>query len=197
VIAENSAETLTDVVGKVQAMTVLNPVKRGWPVWLKYVTFRVARKIPFFTHLLRELYFIHFARWTLIERIPYNGPPQQRERLNYTYLLFTSHFNGSWDQYVDSFAWTMPGHVTQMWGSSWGYPGPLPVEDFLAYTKHNQYMPSHICSAYPSATTRTILNALELKKRFGTFQDRANGLDPDEFKTEYEAFLTDTQSYLT
>lgn len=186
----------SDIVGKVEAITVLNRVKRGGPAQLALV-FWLMRHVRLLTAPLRKLSFIHFARWTLVKRIPYNGPPQQREHLNYQYLIFTSNFNGSWDQYIDAFAWTTSWQVQQIWKSSFGFPGPLPVEPFLAFTRENQYMPSHLCSAYPGATLSTILNALELKKRHTQFHDRASDLSPEQFEAVYQQFVTDVQSYLT
>ena len=68
-----------NVDGQAIAITVFSTVKWWGGVWLP-VLFLGARLFPRSLDTLKRLSFIHFARWTLIREIPYNGPPQQQER---------------------------------------------------------------------------------------------------------------------
>ncbi|GAC1334498.1 MAG: hypothetical protein NVSMB22_26970 [Chloroflexota bacterium] len=181
--------------GKAQAITVLTPVKPGWTLWLRLL-FWIAGHFQSFTAPLRQLSFIHYARWNIIKSIPYNGAPQTPEQLNYQYLLFTSNFNGTWDAYIDAFSYTVPQRMSQIWGSSYGFPGPLPVKPFKEYIRRNEFVANHYYSAYPDATTTIVLDALELRKRFAVFKEQARAMEPDEFKAAYQAFLTDVQRYI-
>src|SRR5579884_3477743 len=113
----DDAQRLANLDGKAQAITVLSPIKPFWSLWLR-ILFWLTRTFPSLTGPLRQLSFIHYARWNILTRIPYNGPPQKPERLNYTYLLFTSNFNGTWDQYIDAFSYTVPRQMSWIWGSS-------------------------------------------------------------------------------
>ena len=102
------------------------------------------------------LSFIHYARWAVIERFPDgNGG----ERLNHSYLFFESNFNGTWDQYIDAFSEVVALRMKAIWGTSFGFPGPLPVEPFKEYIRRNEFVANHYWSAYPGATTTEIVSA--------------------------------------
>src|SRR5437588_11566388 len=86
---------VANVEGKATAITVLTPVRRGGPLLL-WLVFWAGRNISETLKKLQTLSFIHYARWAVIERFPDEG---EGERLQYSYLLFESNFNGTWDQY--------------------------------------------------------------------------------------------------
>ena len=50
-----------------------------------------------------------------------------------------------------------------IWGTSFGFPGPLPVEPFKRYIRHNEFVANHYCSAYPGATTTEIVSAARIQ----------------------------------
>jgi hypothetical protein len=80
-----------------------------------------------------------------------------------------------------------------IWGSSYGFPGPIPVEPFKAYIRKNEYVANHYWSAYPKATTTEIVSAQRVAKALDDFQQRSAGLDPDAFAAAYRSLLTDVQ----
>jgi hypothetical protein len=184
-----------NVHGRATAITVLTPVKRGWTLWLR-PNFWIGQRVPLVTATLRKLSFIHFARWSIVTRMPYNGPPQQRERLSYRYLFFESNFNGTWDQYIDAFSHIIPGRMRAVWGSSFGFPGPVPVAPFKRYIRRNEYVASHYYSAYPEASTTMIAAALALEPRLRELARTAPDMTPEQFKAAYEDFLTQEQRHL-
>ena len=65
---------------------------------------RSRGRFPKLTVTLRQLSFIHFARWTVISKLPYNGPPQKKGRFRYQHMYFESNFNGGWEEYIDAFS---------------------------------------------------------------------------------------------
>jgi hypothetical protein len=186
---------MSNFEGRAQAITVMTPVKRGWIPRIKSM-FWLIKMYPPLTTPLRQLSFIHFARWSFVREIPYNGPPQQREKLNYSYMLFMSNFNGRWDEYIDTFSYTQGKIMDQVWGSAHNYPGSLPVKPFEDYIRKNEFEASHYASAYPHATITAITSALEIKERFALLQDQARNTNPEQFKAAYETFLTDIQRQL-
>jgi hypothetical protein len=193
--SSEDAERLNNIEGRAQAITVMSPIKPFWSLWLR-VLFRLTRQFPSITGPLRGVSFIHFARWNLVTRIPYNGPPQKHECLNYTYLLFTSNFNGTWDQYIDAFSYTVARQMSLIWGSSFGFPGPMPVQPFKDYIRRNEFLANHYYSAYPGASTTNIRSALELKRQFDAFQKETRQMPPEEFQKHYRALLTRVQRCL-
>jgi hypothetical protein len=134
--------------------------------------------------------------WSIIARIPQNGPPHRPERPRYTYLFFESNFNGTWDDYIDSFSYVMPIRMRLTWGSSFGFPGAKPVGRFKQYIAHNEFEADHFYSAYPESTTTMVQSALELDRTFDAFRTETAGLGPTEFASAWRRFLASAQKHL-
>jgi hypothetical protein len=183
---------MANVEGKATAITVITPVKPwGKPV-LKLV-FWAGRNLTFTLKKLQQLSFIHFARWAVIERFPDGGAG---ERVHHSYLFFESNFNGTWDQYIDAFSEVVPARMKAIWGSSYGFPGPIPVEPFKAYIRRNEYVANHYWSAYPGASATEIIAAGRVAAALESFKQRSARLSPDAFAAAYAGLLTDLQGDL-
>ena len=180
---------MANVEGRATAITVLTPVKPGGRVLLALV-FWVGRHVTATLRKLQALSFIHYARWAVIPRFP---DEDRGERLNHTYLLFESNFNGTWDQYIDAFSEVVPARMKGIWGTSYGFPGPIPVEPFKRYIKDNEYVANHYWSAYPGATTTEIISAKRVAATLDDLRRRAPGLEPAAFKAAYDEMLTSVQ----
>jgi len=158
------------------------------------VVFFLGSHVKMLNEALETLSFIHYARWTIISAIPYNGEPQQREKLHYDYLFFETNFNGTWDEYIDAFSEVVPDRMKAIWGSSYGFPGPQPVGPFKAYIHQNDLPIAHYYAAYPDASTSMARAALQLRAAVAEFNARTAGVqDPAEFRRSYLEFLTQTQ----
>ena len=180
---------MANVEGKATAITVISPVK-WWGRLALPLVFFAGRHLTFTLAKLQQLSFIHYARWAVISRFP-GG-----ERRRYPYLLFESNFNGTWDQYIDAFSEVVPDRMKAIWGSSYGFPGPLPVEPFKDYIRRNEYVANHYWSAYPGASTTEIISAARVAQALDTFKRRSAGLSPAAFAEAYARFLTDVQGDL-
>jgi hypothetical protein len=181
--------------GQAIAITVFSTIKWTGRVFLP-VLFLVTRKVPSLTGTLRKLSFIHFARWTVIRKLPYNGPPQRKGRLRYPHMYFESNFNGGWEEYIDAFSHILTSGMTAFWGSSFGFPKPLPTAPFKAYIQVNETEADHYYSAYPDATSTMIQRALELDAKLTRLTRSGARMDPDAFAAAYRALLTDAQACL-
>ena len=180
--------------GRARAMTVFTPVRPLYgSLWVKAV-FLFARWKTRKPGSIQKLSFIHFARWGLIRRIPDFGQP--RERLRQPLFMFESNYNGTFEEYIDAFAYILTSGMHLFWGSSYGFPGPKPSTPFKGYIHANEYVAQHYYSAYPTATTTMIVSALELDENHREFRDRAASSSPEEFAVEYRAFLTKCQGKL-
>jgi len=186
---------MSNVCGRATAITVLTPIRPGL-VRLSRLGFILPRKVPWMTAALRKLSFIHFARWSIIDRIGDNGPPQRPERPRYAYLFFESNFNGTWDDYIDSFSYVMPVRMRLIWGSSFGFPGAKPVGPFKRYITQNEFESDHFYSAYPEATTTMVSSALALADQFDAFRAEAAGSGADEFGAAWRRFVHSAQRHL-
>src|SRR5437764_14123679 len=180
---------MANVEGKATAITVLTPVRPGGRFLLALV-FWVGRTITATLKKLQLLSFIHYARWAVIRRFPDGG---EGERLHHTYLFFESNFNGTWDQYIDAFSEVVPARMKAIWGTSYGFPGPIPVGPFKDYIRRNEFVANHYWSAYPGATTTEIVSAGRVETALAALRERAGELEPEAFKAAYESFLTEVQ----
>jgi hypothetical protein len=157
------------------------------------IVFWVGRHVTATLKKLQMLSFIHFARWIYIPRFPDDSGG---ERLHYPYLFFESNFNGLWDQYIDAFSEVVPDRMKGIWGTSYGFPGPIPVEPFKEYIRRNEYVANHYWSAYPGATTTEIISAKRVVAALADLRSRADGMSPAEFKAEYNKLLESVQGDL-
>jgi hypothetical protein len=177
---------MANVEGKATAITVISPVK-WWGRAALPLVFFAGRHLTFTLAKLQQLSFIHYARWAVISRFP-GG-----ERRRYPYLLFESNFNGTWDQYIDAFSEVVALRMKAIWGTSYGFPGPLPVEPFKQYIRRNEFVANHYWSAYPGATTTEIVSAGRVEAALTALREHAGELEPEAFKAAYESFLAEVQ----
>src|SRR5438105_3578853 len=117
-------------------MTLISPVPPWWARlqrvlgWLNTRALRhTTRYYPFAS--LVQLSFIHFAHWSVFDRIP-PGDPSGR-RLPHPYLLFQSNFNRGSHEYIEAFCYVIPTGVRLNWGGAYGFPPPKPVSRLLDY----------------------------------------------------------------
>jgi len=177
-----------NVDGQAICITVFSAVKWWGRAWLALV-FLYARLVPSAHGTLARLSFIHFARWTLVTQLP-------GQRLRHPQLFFESNFNGGWEEYIDAFSHILTRGMKLFWGSSYGFPNPLPTGRFKDYIRRHEIVASHFYSAYPDATTTIVLSSLELDAKLRDFRARTQGMDPEAFARAWQAFLTDAQRCL-
>lgn len=180
---------MANVEGRATAITVMTPYKPLGRLLLPIV-FWIGRNVTSTLKKLQMLSFIHYARWVVVKRFPDGG---NGERLNHPYLLFESNFNGLWDQYIDAFSEVVPERMKGIWGTSYGFPGPIPVEPFKEYIRENEYVANHFWSAYPGATTTEIISAARVNEAVEDLKRRAPHMQPETFQRAYLDMLTKLQ----
>jgi hypothetical protein len=184
-----------NIDGVAIAITVFSTIKLWGRVFLPILFFVTKRK-PSLTKTLVDLSFIHFARWSVITKIPDNGPEQPRQKLRYPHMYFESNFNGGWEEYIDAFSHILTSGMAAFWGSSYGFPKALPVGPFKVYIQDNETEACHYYSAYPEATITMVKAALELDDKLAPLKRSAKKMDPDAFAAAYAKMLTDAQRSL-
>lgn len=189
-----------DIAGKAFAITNTTPMPPWKTPILRFIfwvigVFGIPRQAQ---KDLKNLSFIHFARWVIIphKRFPRLSAQQPVESLHYDYLLFCSNFNGSWEQYIDAFSEVIPGGMNNIWRWSVKYPGSQPISPFLAYIEQNQYDNDYCYNATPGASTTDILRALVLHQKLGAFIPASRNLSAIEFERAFYAFVSTVQNSL-
>jgi hypothetical protein len=77
-------------------------------------------------------------------------------------LLFTSNFDGTWDQYIDDFSEYLAEGLDHIFGHCEGYPGARPVEGLKAYIREHEIEADVYYAAYPDATLKQVQKGLRL-----------------------------------
>ena len=186
---------MANIRGKAYAINVLTPMRR-WKTYILKAAFK------FFTIRatqweLRRLSFIHFARWTVIhpEQFPRFPGQKQFERLRYSYLLFESNFNGSWNEYIDSFHSVLSFKLNLVWLGSENFPGSVPLVPFKKYIEANQLYNDYYYMAYPGSTVSDVKNAAVVSREFEGLVGQVSSTDED-FARAYRVFLGKVQNRL-
>lgn len=185
--------------GKANPLTVITPVKRGWRRWLTIAILFVFKHLPL--GVVKQLAFIHFARWILIrgDKLPRLDPNQPEENWPYDLYVFTTNFNGSWDQYIDAFGRikSVSKGLNMLWYTSAGFPGPWPMRLFKRYIHYFEQQQELYYNAYPGATVRDIDVALKLSASLQEFLEKTESdLDDQEFARKYRQFVNEVAPFL-
>jgi hypothetical protein len=185
-----------NTLGRILCLTLFTPIR---PQWLAFLTasFHLGKRASFSNEHVLQFNFIHFVRWTIVNGFPYNGPPQQKEELRYSYLFFESNFDGPWQHYIDAFAYCIPFDINYVWGRGFAFPGPPPSEPLKRWIAANSMEGGSYYCAYPEASTRMVKSAVAVKDALESFVAGSRTLDAEAFKTRYEEFLTTMQEHLS
>jgi hypothetical protein len=186
---------MSNIAGKAYAINVITPI-RWWTAWLNKLIFWFALKIPKTLNGLLTLSLIHYARWVIVGRneFPVLSPDQPKENLRYSYMLFFSNFNGSWEQYVDSFTFAIPSGLDMFWKWNIRYPKSIPLTPFHDYIRYNQIQTDHYYNAYPMAASNDVKSAKKLHLALMDFDARLDVQASDEtFQKSFHKLLRDVQ----
>jgi hypothetical protein len=188
---------VTNINGKAYAMNAITPMKPWKTPFLRLIFFLLGA-IPPLQKDLRNLSFIHFARWVIIPRasFPRLSEKQPEESLRYDYLLFFSNFNGTWNQYIDAFSAVLFKGLDLIWRWSEKYPGSTPVTPFKVYIARVQFDTDYYYNAYPKSATNDVKAANRVQDAVHDFEKTSGSLSPAEFEKAYLDFVIRVQSDL-
>jgi hypothetical protein len=188
---------VTNINGKAYAMNAITPMKPWKTPLLKFIFFLLGAIKPLQKDL-KNLSFIHFARWVVVGRhqFPHLSEKQPREELHYDYLLFFSNFNGTWNQYIDAFSAVLFQGLNLIWRWSEKYPGSRPVTDFKRYIALVQFDADYYYNVYPRASTNDVKAALRVQDALDQFSQTSQSLSPADFERAWLEFVVQVQSDL-
>ena len=191
---------MSNIAGKAYAMNVITPIKKS-TAWLNRLIFRFAL-LPFNRNQfegLKTLSLIHYARWAIVspEQFPRLDESQPQETIKYTYEFFFSNFNGSWEQYVDSFHMAIPKGLDSFWLKNVKYPRSVPLDPFHRYINFNQIWTNHYYNAYPMASANDVKSAKKVKAILIELSQNLEEDNPETFQQKFSAMLTDLQHDLS
>ena len=190
---------MSNMAGKTYAINVVTPV--GWRGIVNRAIF-LAVQTRFFANRLNGLLtlsLIHYARWVIVgpNQFPNLGDGQPTEELSYAYEFFFSNFNGSWNQYIDSFSMSISSGLDLFWRTSRNFPKSVPIEAFHRYITDNQVFTDHYYSAYPLATSNDVKSAQRVGLQLQSLSVAVDSMTPADFRRAYNAALLDLQHDLS
>jgi hypothetical protein len=186
---------MSNVAGKAYVMNVVTPMRPSL-TWINRLSFMYSRAVPSTLKGLLGLSFIHFGRWAIVKRKQWPDYGQGRQKLQNDYLLFSSNFNGTWDQYLDAFSDGIPTGVDSYWISSTKFPHSIPSTPFKDYIRVNQVDTDYYYNATPGAAQTDIKAALRVRRAIRALAQEHDSLTPEEFQKAYIAELRKVQNDL-
>lgn len=113
---------------------------------------------------LDEIGTVHFARWVII--------PDDQDA---GWLLFTSNFDGPWDDYIEDFAVSSAATFDAIYANCHGWPagGATDVAGFKQFVRDHEVPANVYYRAYP-ATVPQVKSALALKTAVTMLIDSLN-----------------------
>ena len=132
---------MADTIGQATALTTITPIIPERVEILKQVLEAVQQNPD---SSVAKISTIHYARWVIID--------------NDTRMLFTSNFDGGFEDYLKDFVRELPEGLDRIWGNCVGYPGTNPFEPFIEYVRAHSYFNNCFYSAYPNLTVKDVLN---------------------------------------
>jgi hypothetical protein len=189
---------MPNILGKSAAINVVTPTR--WHGLLNRAVFRLARSRFFKGSFngLETLSLIHYARWVIVgpNEFPHLEESQLREHLKYGYEFFFSNFNGSWNQYIDSFSMAIPEGLDLLWFKNVGYPQSVPISVFHRYINDHETETDYYYNAYPLASSNDVKAAARLRIAISELQ-RASENGQVEFMSAYQRLVRKHQHDLS
>jgi hypothetical protein len=190
---------MSNIAGKAYAMNLVTPL-RAPLVPINKLIFWALRSplLGFSLRGLLTLSLIHYARWVIVRGsdFPRLDKSQPKEDLRYRYMFFFSNFNGSWEQYVDSFSAAIPSGLDLLWLWNVAWPRSVPEQPFHRYVEHNQIWTDYYYSAYPMAASNDVKSAHKVKQKLCEFAKQSEASTPQLFLEQYNRLLKDLQNDL-
>ena len=191
---------MSNIAGKAYAMNLVTPIRLPLMLINKLIFLAVGTRFfkPKLNGLL-TLSLIHYARWVILRAsdLPRLSPSQPRETFRYGYMLFFSNFNGSWEQYVDSFSAAIPSGLNLLWWQNVGWPKSVPEQPFHRYVEFNQVWTDYYYSAYPMAASNDVKAAQRVKKTLTQLIANTADASPEVFQAQYHRMLKQLQGDLS
>ena len=143
-----------------QPLTALTPIIPGRRAPLQQVLAKVQERIAAGGPTpLDTIGTVHFARWVVL--------PDDQDAGQ---LLFTTNFDGAWDDYIEDFAAQAADSFNAIYSNCVGWPeqGSRDVDAFKAYVRAHEIPSDVYYRAYPMATVKQVKAGLRLKEAVNT-----------------------------
>jgi hypothetical protein len=137
---------------------------------------------------LSKVPLIHMARFAIIDDLPYQGVPYNRDDLLSDYMLFVCDFDGTnVDTLVAAMIANIKSEVKEIWKHCVSYPGLASNDAVTAYFERCQLRTNLFLADRPDDGVADILRALVCKREFTKFLKDNQVRSVGDQKAEFEA----------
>jgi hypothetical protein len=147
-------------LGQANELTVITRIKPGALDALRQILADPALDVP---HMFTAIPTVHYARWTVLQL---GGDREEAAR-----LLFSSNYDGTFDDYVAALAATIPDALDRIWNHCEGWPGEATPEAIRGFITDHAEKAALFYAAYPDATVREVKRALKMQQAVQTLFD--------------------------
>ncbi len=136
----------------------------------------------FHIHPLKQIPTVHYARF---------------DKLSDTRILFSSIYDGEWEQYVSDFAVHIPGKLDKVWGGAVGYPkgGAADAPALQKFLEDHRIERDYFFSSQAGATVKDLQASLALGKKLVRFSKDAPS-DAARLVKHIDRFVREHQTLL-
>ena len=106
---------------------------------------------------------MHFARWVVVDTLPYEGFPARNDVLASAYLLFVCDFDGALADTLNLLATATADVMDALYAHCVDYPGTRGLRAFGRYLARCQVDTTFLYGSYPDSTLDDVLHALALQ----------------------------------
>jgi hypothetical protein len=131
---------------------------------------------------------VHFARWVIVDRFPFEGPARRRRQPSLQHLLFTTVFDGPLDGFLRALCDRIPEHVDTIWGDCVGFPGPAATnpDAFAGWVRDQALETGLFFAPYGEHTAAQVRDGLRIRDRLGKFAAAMQDAGPAELRAAFE-----------
>lgn len=149
------------------AVTLVTPIDRRLRVlWRRKLVLAALNRLWLIDPLqdeFKRFNHLHYARWSLVDRLPRTSRRQPREPGPYTLLLFTSHFDFGWRRYLGTFIEVTRDGLQHLWGDAPSWRSPRDgFAQFEKFVEEQRLEHSHLFAAYPNWSCNDVRCALRI-----------------------------------
>lgn len=131
---------------------------------------------------------VHYARWVIIDRLPFEGPPRRYREPDRQQLLFTAVFDAPLGAFLDALCRRLPERVDAIWGNCVGYPGPAATHaDAVGqWLCDNALETGAFFAPYGDHTVAEVKSSLNRRAQLAKFAVEMQDADPARLHAAFE-----------
>ncbi len=187
---------MSNMEGKAYALTLVSPIKNGHENHQSYTSLTRQSLQSLDENELSPLAKVpntFLARFYILNDVFYEGSPALEDHLKSKYLVFSSNFHGSLEEYLTGFWEHAKLDANAIWQHCVGYEKVNDAASFITYIKKCQLDTTYYFNGSTDAPLAEQLKALYLKQALSEFAVNNQGVSNEKLLSAFNNFTDRTQ----